>query len=56
LTQALLAQGYPPYRLNVASMEYGHTGGDYAAALQAIKAALDPKGILAPGRYEPAAG
>lgn len=52
LTGQLLAQGYPPYRLNVRSM--GYMGGEdgYGAALSAIKHALDPNAILAPGRYE----
>ncbi len=53
LTATLLARGYPPYRLNVAAMEYGRGQGGYPAALSAIKAALDPAGILAPGRYQP---
>lgn len=52
LTEALLASGYPPYRLNVASMAYGQTGGDYGQVLKTVKAALDPNGILAPGRYD----
>ena len=53
LIEALLKRGYPPYRLNVRSMEYGEAGGAYAQALKSIKAALDPAHILAPGRYEP---
>lgn len=53
LTEALIKRGYPPYRLNVAGMEMGDTGGDYSVALKLIKAALDPGGILSPGRYEP---
>jgi 4-cresol dehydrogenase (hydroxylating) len=51
LMEALLARGYPPYRLNVAAMEYADTGGDYADLLRSIKAALDPRDILAPDRY-----
>jgi 4-cresol dehydrogenase (hydroxylating) len=51
LMEALLNGGYPPYRLNVAAMEYADTGGDYARLLQSIKAALDPKDILAPDHY-----
>jgi 4-cresol dehydrogenase (hydroxylating) len=55
LTEELLARGYPPYRLNVNSMH--HVAGDdgYARVLRALKATLDPHGVLAPGRYEPRA-
>ena len=54
LTEALLARGYPPYRLNVASMSLLESANPtYAEALSRIKNALDPNGILAPGRYEP---
>jgi 4-cresol dehydrogenase (hydroxylating) len=53
LMQRLTEQGYPSYRLNVASMNYGDGGSEeYKNTIRAIKAALDPKGILAPGRYE----
>jgi 4-cresol dehydrogenase (hydroxylating) len=52
LAGALLARGYPPYRLNVASMELMQAEGAYGEALARIKAALDPSGILAPGRYD----
>jgi 4-cresol dehydrogenase (hydroxylating) len=56
LTEQLLASGYPPYRLNVGSMEYVTPEDDgYARALRSLKQALDPRGILSPGRYEPAA-
>jgi hypothetical protein len=34
-------------------MEYLNSGGHYGKALQSIKTALDPNGVLAPGRYEP---
>jgi len=54
LTEQLLAHGYPPYRLNVRAMNYVDTpGGEYGNVLRSLKAALDPNGILAPGRYEP---
>jgi 4-cresol dehydrogenase (hydroxylating) len=52
LTKRLLDAGYPPYRVNVSAMDLVETGGAYAACLHAIKQALDPNGILAPGRYE----
>ena len=53
LTQQLLARGYPPYRLNVCSMGYLDGQAGYASVLRSLKAALDPNGVLAPGRYEP---
>ena len=52
LTAKLLASGYPPYRLNVASMHHGVTPGSYGDVVSRLKAALDPRGILAPGRYD----
>ena len=52
LMRRLTEQGYPSYRLNVASMHYGNAGAEYKNVIRAMKAALDPKGILAPGRYE----
>ena len=52
LTARLLASGYPPYRLNVASMHHGVTPGAYGDVIDKLKAALDPNGILAPGRYD----
>ena len=53
LTRELLAAGYPPYRLNVASMGLLPADGAYADLLRAVKAAFDPQGVLAPGRYVP---
>jgi len=52
--------GVHPYRLNVAQMadyfgDGGIQGGDsYLDTLKKIKTALDPLGIIAPGRYGPA--
>ena len=55
LMDRLLARGYPPYRLNVGSMGYlAGNSEEYTDALRRLKHALDPKGILAPGRYKPA--
>jgi len=55
LTADLLARGYPPYRLNVASMSSVRGDDAYGALLASLKEAFDPGGILAPGRYQPAA-
>lgn len=52
LTRELLERGYPPYRLNVNSMDLATGTGPYADMLRGIKAALDPNRILSPGRYE----
>jgi 4-cresol dehydrogenase (hydroxylating) flavoprotein subunit len=56
LSEQLLARGYPPYRLNVASMGSVSAQDAYADVLRSLKDTLDPKGILAPGRYEPGRG
>jgi 4-cresol dehydrogenase (hydroxylating) len=53
LSEAMIAKGYPPYRLSVASMTQVDSGTTYGAALSAIRLALDPNGIMAPGRYQP---
>ncbi len=47
IAAALLAAGYPPYRLGIDVP--GPQGGPLH---RAIKQALDPRGLLAPGRYE----
>jgi 4-cresol dehydrogenase (hydroxylating) flavoprotein subunit len=53
----LEAEGYYSYRLGIADMdthldrEGGQTG--YGKLLQSIRDAVDPRGILAPGRYVP---
>jgi 4-cresol dehydrogenase (hydroxylating) len=54
LGERLLAHGYPPYRLSVGSMDYMAAQPEYSRVLQSIKEALDPAGILAPGRYDAA--
>lgn len=53
LVRTGLRQGWPPYRLGVDYMDLiGHEEGSEQAALHRhLKAALDPNGILAPGRY-----
>jgi 4-cresol dehydrogenase (hydroxylating) len=54
LNERLLALGYPPYRWSVRSGENVAGGTGFDRAVGAIGQALDPNGILAPGRYEPA--
>jgi len=57
LRRKLVAEGYYSYRLGIADMdthlnaEGGHTS--YGKLLQSIRDAVDPNGILAPGRYVP---
>jgi 4-cresol dehydrogenase (hydroxylating) len=55
LLDALLAHGNVPYRLGVDSMARLPADAPYWQLIDRLKAALDPKGILAPGRYHPTA-
>ncbi len=50
LLRILAQHGYHSYRL-VVGMTSAMEGGAYADLLDRIKAAVDPRGILAPGRY-----
>jgi 4-cresol dehydrogenase (hydroxylating) len=52
LEKALATQGYLPYRLGIHSMELMNSGGAHERLASAIKKFVDPKNILAPGRYE----
>ena len=45
--------GYYSYRLGIQSMAEMNTPESYATLLRTIKDAIDPAGILSPGRYEP---
>jgi 4-cresol dehydrogenase (hydroxylating) len=55
LTSMLLEEGYPPYRAAITGMDLlDPDGATYWGAVAALKEALDPNGIIAPGRYEPA--
>ncbi len=54
VTAALKEAGYPPYRLSPEGMPLWAGGGDpFWQAAREIKSVLDPKRILAPGRYIP---
>lgn len=53
LLQRLIEKGYFPYRLGIQSMHsLPETIDDYDRVLSRLKNALDPNGILAPGRYD----
>ena len=53
LLAACAAQGWLPHRLGVHSMSsLPPTTDDSRAALARVRTALDPAGVLAPGRYE----
>jgi 4-cresol dehydrogenase (hydroxylating) len=57
LFDAVMAAGYIPYRVGLQSMDRLDNGADpYWRAVARIKAALDPAGILAPGRYQGGGG
>ncbi|MBI1320739.1 MAG: FAD-binding protein [Candidatus Hydrogenedens sp.] len=52
LMRALIGAGYPPYRVSIEGMPLlREPGTEYDAFLGRIKAAVDPCGIIAPGRY-----
>ena len=52
LAAKLTGLGFTPFRLGIHSMaEMGKAEPDYTSLLRAIKAALDPGGIVAPGHY-----
>ena len=54
LHEAMNEAGYFPSRLGIqAPLPPGRAGDDSAHVLGTLKAALDPHGILAPGRYVP---
>jgi 4-cresol dehydrogenase (hydroxylating) len=54
ITEAVMEAGYIPYRGSALNMDALHEEDDtFWAVTQAIKNALDPAGIIAPGRYIP---
>jgi 4-cresol dehydrogenase (hydroxylating) flavoprotein subunit len=53
LLARLTDEGYPPYRMGVQSMSASSSSaGGYGALIDRLRSAIDPKGILAPGRYD----
>lgn len=54
LRKRLTGMGYYSYRLGVQSMAEVSGDNGYNHLLSLLKATLDPRGILAPGRYQPA--
>lgn len=55
LLKELNDQGYFPYRLGIQSMDQMQGENGYNSLLRILKNALDPNGILSPGRYQPRA-
>lgn len=47
-------QGFPPYRVGIDQMDTVVVDGEPSwNVIAALKPALDPAGVLAPGRYGP---
>lgn len=55
LRQELTDRGYYSYRLGIQAMSEMNGSDGYTSLVQAIKDAVDPNGVLAPGRYQPIA-
>jgi 4-cresol dehydrogenase (hydroxylating) len=53
LLETLASNGYYSYRLGIQSMTSATGQRNYTRLLQSLKDALDPAGVLAPGRYLP---
>lgn len=52
LEETFMKRGWPPYRVGIQSMPLVvHAGDPFWETARAIKRVLDPKGIIAPGRY-----
>lgn len=52
LLETVWAEGFIPYRLGTSSMDrLGRDGDATESVLAAIKQALDPEGVISPGRY-----
>lgn len=50
-----LRRGWPPYRIGIDYMDMLAGEGPSAELYRGLKAALDPNGVIAPGRYGPVA-
>jgi 4-cresol dehydrogenase (hydroxylating) len=53
LQRELTEQGYYSYRLGIQAMSEMNGSDGYGALVRAMKDAIDPNGVLAPGRYQP---
>lgn len=53
VTDRCMAAGFYPYRSGIQGDFQAHQSASYRTFTQRLKTALDPNGILAPGRYEP---
>jgi 4-cresol dehydrogenase (hydroxylating) len=54
LLDQLRANGFHSYRLTVRSMEHVKSNAAYDRFVSSLKNAVDPNGILSPGRYDTA--
>lgn len=55
LHEELWSRGFFPYRVGTQDMSWlVGLWGQHASAVSAVKRALDPRGVIAPGRYGPA--
>ena len=52
LQQELTSHGYYPYRLGIQAMSELSAQDGQSQLVRALKDALDPNGVLAPGRYD----
>jgi len=53
LQRELTEQGYYSYRLGIQAMSEMNGSDGYRALVRAMKEAIDPNSVLAPGRYQP---
>ncbi|MFL6414282.1 MAG: FAD-binding oxidoreductase [Bryobacteraceae bacterium] len=52
VSERCMASGFYPYRSGIQGNFQAHQSQNYRSFAQRLKVALDPNGILAPGRYE----